>query len=241
MNDSALKLGNNLLGVCGHCWSGWRQNVPTLSIISHLPRDNIHISAHVHPMNILQHQVLSDCTCASHEYMIAANDFLHLYIPWIYLVLPYCTCTSHQYITAANYFLMHMYIPGIYYCIKCFPTAHVHLINILHHQVLSDCTCTSHEYITAANTAHVHPMNILQHQGLFDSTRISQEYIATAYAFRLRMYISGIYYSIKCFSIAHVYPRNILQQQMFSDCTCTSKEYITSSSAFRLYMYIPGI
>ena len=108
-----LRAGKQCVG-CGHCWSGWRQNVPTLSIISHLPCDNIHISAHVDPMNILQHQVLSDYMC----------------IPWIYdsskwiptahvhpmnilqqQMISYWTCTSNEYITALSVFLLHMYIP----------------------------------------------------------------------------------------------------------------------------------
>ena len=125
-----LRAGEQFVG-CGHCWSSWRQNVPTLSIISHLPCDNIHISAHVDSMNILQHEVLSDCTCGSHEYITASSAFrLHMCIPWIYdsskwfptaLVHPmnillqqmisYWTCTSHEYITALSVFLLHIYIP----------------------------------------------------------------------------------------------------------------------------------
>jgi hypothetical protein len=76
---------------------------------------DVHVqpTAHVPLRNILQHQVLS-----------------------------YCTCTSQEYITASSPFLLHMYFSGIYHCIECFPTAHIHPINILHHQVLSYCTCT---------------------------------------------------------------------------------------------------
>jgi hypothetical protein len=142
-----LRAGKQFVG-CGHCWSGWRQNVPTLTIISHLPCDNIHISAHVDPMNILQHQVFSDCTCGSHEYITASSAFrLHMWISWIYYSIK-CfptTCASHEYMTAANEFLLHMYIPWIYYSSKWFPTGHVHPMNILLHWVFSYCTCTSHK------------------------------------------------------------------------------------------------
>jgi hypothetical protein len=189
-----LRAGKQFVG-CGHCWSGWRQNVPTLTIISHLPCDNIHISAHVDPMNILQHQVFSDCTCGSHEYITASSAFrLHVHPMniWQQQMNSYCTCTSHEYITAANNFLLDMYIQWIYYCIECFPTAHVHPINRLHHQVISYRTCTSHEYITAA------------------------------IEFLLHMYIPGIYYSSKWFPTGHVHPMNILLHWVFSYCTCTS-------------------
>jgi hypothetical protein len=89
------------------------------------------------------------------------------------------------------YTYLHMWIPWIYYSIKCFPTAHVDLMNILQHQVLSDYMCIPWIYDSSKwfPTAHVHPMNILQQQMISYWTCTSNEYITALSVFLLHMYI----------------------------------------------------
>jgi hypothetical protein len=54
----------------------------------------------------------------------------------------YCTCTSQEYITALSVFLLHMYLPLIYYSSTWFPTAHVHPMNICCCHIFMGCTCS---------------------------------------------------------------------------------------------------
>jgi hypothetical protein len=151
-------------------------------------------TAHVYPINILQHQVLSDCAC-----------------------------TSHEYITSSSAFRLHMYIPEIYYSNKCFPTAHVHPWNILQLRSTCAVGKHSMQwYIPEKYICSRKGLDAVIYSWEVHVQCTSHKYIAPSSHFLPHMYLPWIYYSSKWIPTAHVYPRNILLHWVFSYCTCTS-------------------